>query len=189
MTDNLQPDQPEETTQKQDKQEICKINTDSLLTHTEKGDKLSRVPGIDDIVGALQGRLSYRKRRLAQLRQEMAKLSDAYNRYMDLRREVEQGRIEMNKIKGTLGPGYEFEEDLDTDDASYARKNLSLWEAIEEVILVAGETRIVDVEETLRGLELPKITRQGIESAIETHPKVFKTVRRGREKYVMLKEE
>jgi hypothetical protein len=61
-----------------------------------------------------------------------------------------------------------------------------LWKVMREVVRQTPEMQIVELENVLRELGINP-TRQAIESALETHRKEFRIVKRGRDKFVSLK--
>jgi hypothetical protein len=65
--------------------------------------------------------------------------------------------------------------------------NFPLWRIIREVVRQTTEIRIYELEAYLKQFGLKKATRPAIESALGTHPREFRIVKRGREKYVSLK--
>jgi hypothetical protein len=70
-------------------------------------------------------------------------------------------------------------EDLDLS-------NVSLWRVIREVVRQTTEIRVFELEAHLKAFGL-KASRPAIESALATHAKEFRIVKRGREKFVSLK--
>jgi hypothetical protein len=65
--------------------------------------------------------------------------------------------------------------------------NFPLWKVIREVVRQTAEIRVYELEAHLKQFGLKKATRPAIESALSTHPKEFRVVKRGREKFVSLK--
>jgi hypothetical protein len=71
------------------------------------------------------------------------------------------------------------------------RAELPLWEAMREYLHYVPEARIADMEEFFGsefGVNLNGANRQAIESALKRHPEAFKTHKKGREKYISLRE-
>jgi hypothetical protein len=61
-----------------------------------------------------------------------------------------------------------------------------LWHCIQFYLEFAEKARIGEIMEFLSWMKFPT-TRQAVESAIQTHSKVFRVARQGREKYIALK--
>ncbi len=174
-----------------------KTLSSEVLTTSSTRPTLSLVPTVNDILLALDNRLVHEYEQVVRIRREMEGSAAEYHHYLDLRKEMELRQHDIEKLRGTLGPDYDLpQRDLDEhyDSDAYKRKasaklrqRLSLWEAIEQIITVTGEIRVSDLQEALETLEIKRVTRQSIESAISTHKDIFRTKKRGREKYVALK--
>jgi hypothetical protein len=177
-------------------QDVRKNISTTVLTSSVGSASIDSVPGVFDIIGSLQKRVKHDAVRASKIRTRLADLSEAYNEYVDLRRELEQRRSDIEKIRATLGPEHdktvrELIDHCELDSEAWKpvtvlRSNLSLWEAMQHMLLAAGEARVVELQESLEALGI-KASRQAIESALETHPSVFRTAKRGRDKYVSLK--
>jgi hypothetical protein len=61
-----------------------------------------------------------------------------------------------------------------------------LWKLIREIVRQVPEIQVIDLENSLKQLRINP-SRAAIESALETHRKEFRIVKRGREKFVSLK--
>jgi hypothetical protein len=180
--------------------ESTKINTEATKELDTVAYKVHHVdvPSIVDVQGMMRQRLEHECASLQPLRKEMEKLAPAYNRYVDLKGEIESRSKRIQRLMGVLGEEYLFhmcghdepvasETNLQghPDDL---RADLSLWRAIREYLLVAGEAKVGDVQQFLETSEF-EVSRQAIESALRSHDSVFRVVKRGRDKYISLKKQ
>jgi hypothetical protein len=165
------------------------------------------MPTVGDIQASMKHRLIHECGRLQEISKERESLAAAYNRFLDLteeqirrQRRVERlvavfGKDDYLKIAlGQPGPAGEgtgpiieaLPPDFDT-----LRDSLPLWEAMKEYLHHVPEARIAEVEEFLgypHGMGIEGVNRQAIESALKRHPETFKTRKKGREKFISLKE-
>ena len=129
----------------------------------------------------------------------MDKLASAYNRYVDLKREIESRSNRIQRIMGVLGDEY-LEATCGNDEPIASETNLQghpdnlradlpLWRAIREYLLVAGEAKVGDIYQFLETVNFEKCSRQAIESALRSHQNVFRVAKRGRDKYISLKKQ
>src|ERR1700733_11112467 len=107
-----------------------------------------------EVYTRLQERLVHESRRMRSKRNQMKKLSSAYNRYLDLDREIDTVRHRMSIIVGLLGPDRVAEtvkidgtaclgETLEAlRSPQEARERLTLWRAIREYLRVVREAKI-----------------------------------------------
>jgi len=159
------------------------------------------MPTAHDAILALKQRLGHEQKQIENARNEMQKLAECYNRHIDLVKEMEERRKRVERIAGVLGPhNFEFAE-LFSDgtqrtrfpvkeiesSADELRKKLALWEAIEQFLTCATEARVGEIQAFLQAVNIVGTTRQAIESAVKTHPKVFRVTKRGGERYISLK--
>jgi hypothetical protein len=159
-----------------------------------------RVPSIADVQEMMRQRLEHECASLQPLRKEMDKLASAYNRYVDLKGEIESRSKRIRRLMGVLGGEY-LEATFDAADEPIAsetnlqghpselRADLSLWRAVREYLLVAGEAKVGDVQGFLEAVNFGKCGRQAIESALRSHDSVFRVVKRGRDKYISLRKQ
>jgi hypothetical protein len=144
-------------------------------------------------------RLEHECASLQPLRREMDKLAPAYNRYSDLKGEIESRSKRIQRLMGVLGEeclqalcGNDEPVASETNlqgDPDDLRADLSLWRAIREYLLIAGEAKVSDVQQFLEAMNFESVSRQAIESALRSHYSVFRAVKRGRDKYISLKKQ
>jgi hypothetical protein len=157
------------------------------------------VPSVVDIQEMMRQRLEHECASIQPLRKEMDKLAPAYNRYVDLKMEIDSRGKRIQRLMGVLGGEtlsqiFGNEEPVATEtnlqgDPDDLRANLPLWRAIREYLLIAGEAKVGDVQNFLGSVNFEKIGRQAIESALRSHDSVFRVVKRGRDKYISLKKQ
>jgi hypothetical protein len=153
---------------------------------------------LKDTMEAIRNRLVHDAARLEEISKQMGELSRSYNLYVDLLRERESHENSAQKLIGLLGPDQYFNA-MTTDEtvtivdkieeapgAATLRQELSLWEAVKQFLRFVPEARIREILEFFKlvGIEA---TRQAVESSIRAHPKTFRVIKRGREKFVSLK--
>jgi len=177
-----------------------KINIEATNTIDNVATKVHHVdmPSTIDVLVRMRQRLEHECASLQPLRKEMDKLAPAYNRYVDLKGEIDFRSKRIQRLMGVLG-GEELLEFGNVDpvasetnfqgDPDDLRAELPLWRAVQEYLLIAGEAKVGDVQSFLSGLEFEKIGRQAIESALRSHGDVFRVVKRGRDKYISLKKQ
>jgi hypothetical protein len=146
-----------------------------------------------ELIRAMSDRLSHDQQQVSRLSQQLSELSSAYNRYLDLQREVEAHVRSIEKLTALLAglwPEYppESMEDLRQEEkAQELRKELELWEAVQQYLRFApSEARVRDIVEFLELVDMPS-SRQAVEAAINAHPKTFAVKKRRRDKFVSLK--
>jgi hypothetical protein len=152
-----------------------------------------------DIVPAMQQRLLHECESIRNIRREMEKLTRAYNRFVDLREQLAGHENRMQNIVAVLGPemfiqtAKQDESDVigNTVEISPSVRQLReaqpLWKAIRECLRVAREAKVREVQEFLTYFGIKGVNRQAIESALQRHPKAFRVVKRGRDKYISLR--
>ena len=152
-----------------------------------------------EVYARIQSRLLHECRSMRSAQKEMQELAAAYNRYVDLDRQMEDCRHRMSTIMRLLGPK-RVADTIRTDDAAFLRqtlemypslqeprKGLKLWRAVREYLRVAGNSRVGDVQAFLEWLGIKNVTRQAIESALRQHKETFQVSTTGRQRYVGLK--
>lgn len=160
----------------------------------------SVMPMYADVYAALQQRLKHACDRVVTIRKRMADLASAYNEFVDLRKQLDEYTEQINNLKGVFGPAA-YSETLQSDKSEVIgytseispspremRDTMPLWIALREYLSAAGESKVGEIEEFLQWLEFPNVRRQSIESALRRHPEVFRVRKRGREKFISLKE-
>ena len=132
--------------------------------------------------------------------EELNRLRDGYQRYRELSAQMEakERSVKIGLALLCHAPTDETHVTADRiaelrDSAGIALEahdldpsSFSLWRVIREVVRQTTEIRIFELEEHLRCFGM-KVSRPAIESALTTHAKEFKIVKRGREKFVSLK--
>lgn len=152
-----------------------------------------------DVKSLLQERLVHENKVLISKKKLRKQLTSAYNRYVDVDREIDAAHHRMSILVGLLGPDAIAEvvktnqrarlgETLEEFPSLTAlREKLRLWRAIREYVRVAGESRIGDIQEFLEWIGIPDFSRQALESALQNHQDSFQVTKKGHERYVALK--
>lgn len=132
----------------------------------------------------------------------MDKTLEAYNRFRDAESEHDKRLQEFELLLTTLG-GKDFETAIDEDGDNVLpavastlspsvpelwadREQHPLWEAIRLVLSEAGELREVEIKDVLED-EGREVKNSAIQSALKTHPEIFRIRSAGRKKFVSLK--
>lgn len=155
------------------------------------------MPGIPHVYDAVQHQVELDAKRLGAVNRELETLHEKYLRYRELlvERSSLEDRLRVNfSIVGNIAAGerkrllddLRVDEGLAISDVEEERRTIPLWKVIGEIIKHTEKVRIVDLEIQLQAFGY-SVTRQAIESAIKTHPSVFRDTKRGREKFVSLK--
>jgi len=152
-----------------------------------------------DVYMRLQERLLHQCESMRSKRQQIKKLSSAYNKYLDLDEEIKIVHHRISIIVGLLGSD-RVAETAKADTTTCLgeileqfpppkdlREKLTLWRAIREYLRVAGEARIGEILSFLTWIGIEDFTRQALESALQNHEDVFEITKRGNERYVSLK--
>lgn len=178
--------------------ESPKINTEATIVLDNVAYKVhyKDVPSAADVERMMHQRLEHECASMQSVRKELAELASAYNRYVDLKTEVDSRSKRIKRLMAILGPDSiaglgtdEVQSELDLQGESDGlREELSLWRAIEEYLIIAGETKVGDVQGFFSAMNY-EVTRQAIESALRSHANKFRVVKRGREKYISLKKQ
>lgn len=153
----------------------------------------------------MRDRLHHEVDRMKTIECRMKEISAAYNEFLDLRDEAKQRKRRIERLLAIVGPwdwespkvDYAEHEAMDVvkkyprnaTEFEALRAQLPLWEAMREYLSFVDEARIGEMEDFFRYIEFTEGNRQAIESALKRHPKVFKTRKKKREKYVSLKGE
>jgi hypothetical protein len=151
-----------------------------------------------DVFNRVRDALVVDAKRQRELGKEMHKLSDAYHRYLALQRESKAHEDSANALKALLG-SKAFIEAM-SEDTSEAigdeleiyptvgdlRQAAPLWQHVQQYLRFVPEAQVGEIVEFLDWLEI-ETSRQAVESAIKTHPKMFKVRKSGRESFVSLK--
>jgi hypothetical protein len=154
------------------------------------------VPSTVDVERMMHQRLEHECASMQSARKEISELASAYHRYVDLKTQIEQRGRRIQRLMAILGAdsienmgseGVKEETNLQ-GEPNDLRGELSLWRAIREYLLVAGEAKVGDVQGFFSGMNY-EASRQAIESALRSHDSVFRVVKRGRDKYISLKKQ
>jgi hypothetical protein len=156
----------------------------------------SNVPSTADVERMMHQRLEHECASMQLARKEISELASAYHRYVDLKVQIEQRGKRIQRLMGILGTDSiesMGSEDVRTEtnlqgEPKELREELSLWRAIREYLIVAGEAKVGDVQGFFSGMNY-EVSRQAIESALRSHDSVFRVVKRGRDKYISLKKQ
>lgn len=150
------------------------------------------------LASAMYERLKHDEAERDRLERELAELSAGYNKYLDVLTHLKAHERSIDKLKAIIGYGAtpfgvllytspESPDDVEEEKANRVlRRSLELWEAIEQYLQFDREARIKDILEFVQFIGM-KASRQSVEAAIKAHPKVFRVVKRKREKFVSLK--
>jgi hypothetical protein len=156
------------------------------------------VPLYTDSLETFKQKLTSNCKRVRVLRKEKARLAEAHNRYLAIQAELKGLERSTDRMTAILGD-QEVDRVIDEDRSGAVadicerhesdakrREHLPLWEAIREYLESTGEAQVNDILLFLRWYAMDS-SREAVESALRTHKDVFKTVRRGRDKFVSLK--
>jgi len=143
------------------------------------------VARLSDVSSAIKHRLEYEQSRLADVTAEMEKLAAAYNRFKDLKEESEKRQESIRRLSLV------FDVQKAKNPAPNAPMShvfgYALWEVMETYLQFAEKDKVAEILQFLEWVKFTT-TRQAVESAIATHPKVFRVTKDGWEKYVSLKQ-
>jgi len=143
------------------------------------------VARLSDVSSAIKHRLEYERSRLADVTTEMEKLAAAYNRFKDLKEESEKRQESIRRLSLV------FDVQKVKNPAPNAPMSgafgYALWQVMETYLQFAEKAKVAEIMEFLEWVKFTT-TRQAVESAIATHPKVFRVTKDGWEKYVSLKQ-
>lgn len=176
-----------------------------LLTNVISFYSMSGMARFKDIVLGLGQQTSRKCKELATDREELNRLRDNYQRYRELMQQVESKERSVkigfallasaptdltkkdktasltDKALDMFGDSEIVLNESDIDVSKY-----SLWRVIREVVRQTGEVRVFELVEHLNAFGV-KASRPAVESALVTHAKEFRVIKRGREKHVALK--
>jgi len=153
-----------------------------------------------DVFKALESNFRQDCSRLEDIRSEMEKLRGSYNRFIELRQEMENRHSRVLRIIGLLGTeGIEIAKSNDREDVidtaiggqfnvKQLRENLPLWQALQEYLRVVSKASVEEIRAFLEKVGMEDVSRQAIESAVRAHPRVFQTIKKGKERYFSLRE-
>jgi len=144
---------------------------------------------------ALKKQFEHDLRALRNIHKEQEKLRVAYDRFCAL---DEQSRIHTERIRRLIVLVAEHEPDdikksvtekaFELDIAiPEGWETVSTWEAIMEVVRQFPNIQVVDLLMYLEQLLGDAVSRQKVDSALETHPELFDVKKSGYKKFVSLK--
>ena len=172
---------------------VCNKNNNEatlILTSSCLSANLEFMPMISDVVRSMEQRRKHEVERIQAARAEIEKLSPAFNRYVDLRAEIKEAEDRYKRISAVLyseaEPRDSVLEDI-SETLNSLRSKLVLWKAIEEYLSHVSEAMIEDIQTFLVGVGINSVSRQAIESALRTHTKIFAVRKKGRDKFVSLR--
>ena len=157
------------------------------------------VPSNSDILESMMQRLKHECQWLNRTREEMRELREAYNRFVDLRDEQVKHEQRTERILAILGADLakeagEADQDnqikhVDVPPVEALRDETPLWMMMEEYLRHVQEARLTEMEDFLQSsVRIKEANRFAMESALKRHPEVFKVRKKGREKFVSLKQ-
>jgi hypothetical protein len=150
----------------------------------------------DDTFRSMERRLKHECDRIKAVRAEMDTLAKSYNSYVDLMRTLKECEDRIKRIQAILLPsGMAFltlgsDSDLVGDQTEIwpspesLRNKLTTWETLSEYLAHVPEATIEEFQTFCEAVGIDGVTRQAVESALRTHPKLFRVAKRGREKYL-----
>ncbi|MGO9123530.1 MAG: hypothetical protein ACLP6G_01440 [Terriglobales bacterium] len=168
------------------------IAIDNVATRVHYKD----VPSIVDVTSMMHQRLEHECASMQSVRKELSELASAYNRYVDLKAQIDSRSKRIQRLMAVLGDesvsniakdAVRAETNLQGDPESL-RTDLPLWQAVKEYLTFAGQTKVGDIQQFF-GATNYEVSRQAIESALRSHTSTFRVARKGRDKYISLKKQ
>lgn len=150
----------------------------------------------EDIFRSMERRLQHESHRIKAVRAKMDVLAESYNSYVDLMRTLKECEDRIKRIQAILVPSGMTSESLRADpnivgdgnevwpSPASLRGKLTTWEILAEYLAHISEANIEEFQTFCQAVGLDVVTRQAIESALRTHPKLFKVTKRAGEKYL-----
>ena len=168
------------------------------LTRYSRGDTVSSTMFQNTVEEAMHSRLWHEEGRIREINEKLKELTKAYNEFLDLQKEAESRKRRIQVLFSLVGPhdqnapeGHESEHktaiSVLQERAEELREKLPLWKAMREYLMHVPEARIGEMETFFQSMNYADGNRQAMESALRRHPKVFKTRKEKREKYISLK--
>jgi hypothetical protein len=140
------------------------------------------VPQLDHVLQRMQKALEEKSKRVYALNDELIELAPKYDRFLEVNRQMERDQDLIDKLRAVLASPHKM--DLDERE----KGGYKLWELIEVYLRYVREAQVGNIAHFLEWIGLTS-NRQAIESAINTHPETFDIEKRGRDKYISLREE
>jgi hypothetical protein len=162
-----------------------------------------RMARFKDIVDGLSRQAESDAKDIHAMSDQMNELRTAYQRYRELAEQVKAKDERVRIAAGLVASTWDDPEEAYHRDEKLARLceaagipvseilvaevwKAPLWKIMREIVRQTPEVQVVELENALRELKINP-SRQAIESALETHRKEFRIVKRGRDKFVSLK--
>ena len=169
-------------------------NSDTRTTIDTLAEKLHNASVIktSHIVKALEQQACTDAFKLRTIREEQDKLRRQWMEFRDLEEQAKRREERLQRTLGLIGnhksDGLKTVLDDERLDGFITPlpNDLALWEAIVTVLEQVEEIQLYELQEVLVELG-KKVSRQAMESAINTHRESFETKTRGRERFVSLK--
>lgn len=148
---------------------------------------------------AMHSKLRHEVSKMQQAQERLRDLAPVYHEFIELQKEAVERKRHIETLVALVGsvnfnvkPGNDTTkkqlEKLELVDVDAYRSRLPLWEAMREYLTYIPEARIGEMEEFFqKEIGFAEGNRQAMESALKRHPKVFKTRKQKREKYISLK--
>jgi hypothetical protein len=186
------------------KSPVYKSDSRINLTSLESSLYKKRMARFQDILDGLHRQAESDAKDIHAMNDHMNALRPAYQKYRELSEQIklkdERVRISAGLVANSEQGDAEddFKRDMELtricESAGIAIGEVlnleiwkfPLWKIIREIVRQTPEMQVIEIETALRELGT-KPTRQAIESALETHRKEFRIVKRGRDKFVSLK--
>ncbi|HLF88512.1 MAG TPA: hypothetical protein VI451_06185 [Anaerolineales bacterium] len=146
----------------------------------------------ETVLGMMQARLRHDYARAKELEKQMAELSSAYNKYMDLREQLARHTSSVERLRGIMAdqeqaPPRLHDEEWETwQEEQNLRNELELWEVAEQYLQCVPEAKVRDILNFFEKIDLHS-SRQAVEAAIKSRPKLFAVRKRKGENIVSLK--
>jgi hypothetical protein len=186
--------------------EIRKLNSRQRLTTLESMRSIAPVARFRDIMEGLRRQVETNALEIHAINDQMNELRTAYQKYRELTDQVKDKEERVRIAAALIASNYSRDDDpeeLSKRDDRLVRlcaeagirveqmleaeiRKVPLWKLIREIVRQTPEIQVVDLENSLKELRVDT-SRQAIESALGTHRKEFRIVKRGREKFVSLK--
>lgn len=151
-----------------------------------------------DIIRRIRAALATDGKRLQEIAAEMDKLAESYHRYLALQRETEAHEKSACGLIALLGHDAFYSVMQEDKTAAIGeqvetvpkpqelRDQAALWEHVYNYLRFVHEVQIKELLDFFEWVGI-KTSRQAIESSIHTHSRMFIVRKKGREKFVSLK--
>jgi len=162
----------------------------------------SSVPTSKDVLKAMATRIVHECETLVAVRQEIEAHQAAYNRYVDAIKVREERERRLRRLTALLGLD-EFserliggedqvrdtilEEDAINMDFDQLREEIPLWQLLRELLAFVPDAQVAQIQDFFQVVGLTA-TPQAIDSAVKQHKDIFSVKKRGRHKFISLKD-